>query len=77
MKGLPTYRWCKSLLVAAVLACCGLTGMAQDIHFSQFYFSPLNLNPAATGIFDGDYRIAGNHRQQWRSVTTPYTTFGI
>ena len=23
---------------------------AQDIHFSQFYASPLNLNPAATGV---------------------------
>jgi len=48
---------------------------AQDIHFSQFAASPLNLNPASTGFFDGDYRFAANHRRQWKSVTTPFSTF--
>ena len=50
---------------------------AQDIHFSQFYQSPFNLNPGLTGQFDGAYRFIGNQRTQWRSVTTPYTTFGL
>ncbi len=50
---------------------------AQDIHFSQFYNSPLNLNPALTGSFDGDIRIAANQRSQWSSVTVPYSTYGI
>ena len=49
----------------------------QDIHFSQFNLAPLNLNPAMTGSFNGDYRIAGNHRNQWSSVTIPYRTFGL
>ena len=49
--------------------------LAQDIHFSQFGSSPLNLNPAQTGFFDGDYRFVGNHRSQWKSVSKPYTTF--
>ncbi|HKR04210.1 MAG TPA: PorP/SprF family type IX secretion system membrane protein [Bacteroidia bacterium] len=48
---------------------------AQDIHFSQFNRSPLNLNPANTGFFDGDFRISGIHRNQWKSVTVPYKTF--
>jgi type IX secretion system PorP/SprF family membrane protein len=48
---------------------------AQDIHFSQFNRSPLNLNPANTGFFDGDYRFSGIHRMQWKSVTVPYKTF--
>ncbi|MEO5570839.1 MAG: PorP/SprF family type IX secretion system membrane protein [Bacteroidia bacterium] len=48
---------------------------AQDIHFSQFNRSPLNLNPANTGFFDGDYRFTGIHRNQWKSVTVPYKTF--
>ncbi len=48
---------------------------SQDIHFSQFLKSPLNLNPAYTGYFDGDYRFGGNHRNQWKSVTVPYKTF--
>lgn len=41
---------------------------AQDVHLTQYYFSPLNLNPAYTGLFDGDYRIVGNHRSQWAAV---------
>ncbi len=49
---------------------------AQDIHFSQFYASPLTLNPALTATSEGSYRITGIYRNQWRSVTTPYQTFG-
>ncbi|MEP7169886.1 MAG: PorP/SprF family type IX secretion system membrane protein [Bacteroidota bacterium] len=48
---------------------------AQDIHFSQFNRSPLNLNPANTGFFDGDFRFSGIHRNQWKSVTVPYKTY--
>lgn len=47
---------------------------AQDIHFSQFNRSPLNFNPALTGIFDGDKRVAINFRQQWKSVPVNYFT---
>ncbi|MCC6816577.1 MAG: PorP/SprF family type IX secretion system membrane protein [Saprospiraceae bacterium] len=39
--------------------------LAQDIHQSQFYTSPLNLNPALTGNFFGDQRFALNYRNQW------------
>ncbi len=49
----------------------------QDIHFSQFDLSPLNLNPAQTGQFVGDYRFVGNYRTQWSSVTVPYNTFSF
>ena len=47
---------------------------AQDPHFSQYQASPLTLNPAMTGYFDGDFRINGNFRQQWWSVGSPYIT---
>ncbi|MFH2143724.1 MAG: PorP/SprF family type IX secretion system membrane protein [Bacteroidota bacterium] len=50
---------------------------AQDMHFSQFDSSPLNLNPALTGTFNGDHRIVGNHRNQWRSITVPYKTYAF
>ncbi len=46
----------------------------QDIHFSQFESSPLNLSPAQTGSFDNDFRAVINHRNQWQSVTVPYLT---
>ncbi|MCH8903901.1 MAG: PorP/SprF family type IX secretion system membrane protein [Bacteroidetes bacterium] len=42
--------------------------MAQDIHFSQFYASPLTLNPGLTGLNSCDYRVAVIYRDQWKSV---------
>ena len=50
-------------------------GKAQDIHFSHFFAAPLNTNPALTGHFDGKYRIGGNYKNQWQSITRPYRTF--
>jgi type IX secretion system PorP/SprF family membrane protein len=47
---------------------------AQDPHFSQFFASPLTLNPAFTGKFDGDLRIAGNYRNQWPTINRAYNT---
>lgn len=37
---------------------------AQDLHFSQYYASPMTLNPALTGKFNGLYRITGIYRGQ-------------
>ncbi len=51
--------------------------LAQDVHFSQYYFSPLTLNPANTGNFKGDYRIFGNYRSQWRDISKAYNTFSV
>lgn len=50
---------------------------AQDIHFSQFFNTPLATSPGSIGAFDGDYRVHGIYRQQWRAVTRPYRTFGL
>ena len=50
---------------------------AQDIHLSQFWANPLYLNPAQAGMFDGDYRVAGAFRNQWRTVPVNYTTFSV
>ena len=49
---------------------------AQDLHFSQFFNSPLTTNPANTGFIpDGDYRLGINYRNQWSSImTVPYKT---
>jgi len=58
---------------------CGLflfqVSWAQDIHFSQGYHSPLNLNPALAGVFSGDLRFHSNYRSQWESVGVGYETF--
>src|SRR6202000_3268689 len=47
---------------------------AQDIHFSQFYETPLLGNPSLAGIFTGDYRVQGVYRDQWNSFTNAYRT---
>jgi len=46
----------------------------QDLHFSQFYNSPQNINPALTGVFNGDHRIMVSMRDQWRFVPVPWFT---
>ena len=45
---------------------------AQDLHYTQYDFAPLYLNPAQTGLFNGDYRVVANMRDQWFSVPVPY-----
>jgi len=49
----------------------------QDIHFSQFYESPLLLNPACAGATNSDFRFVVNYKNQWKSVITPYKTTAI
>jgi type IX secretion system PorP/SprF family membrane protein len=46
----------------------------QDIHFSQFFASPININPASAGMFTGDMRMFTNYRNQWKSIGTPFRT---
>lgn len=46
----------------------------QDVHFSQFFSSPLTVNPAQAGIFSGDIRVIANYRSQWGSIDVPYKT---
>jgi type IX secretion system PorP/SprF family membrane protein len=58
----------KYLLIPFLLFLSLFKVTAQDIHLTQYYFSPLNLNPAYTGRFDGDFRIVGNHRSQWGAI---------
>ena len=42
----------------------------QDLHFSQFYASPLTTNPALTGSFNGVARLSSNYRIQWDNINT-------
>ena len=49
---------------------------AQDLHFSQFFNSPLTTNPANTGFIpDADYRLGGHFRNQYSNImSAPYKT---
>jgi type IX secretion system PorP/SprF family membrane protein len=47
---------------------------AQDPNFSQFFASPLTINPALTGSPNADLRVFSNYRQQWLGNNTSYNT---
>lgn len=62
------------LCLGAMLTLAEATN-AQDVHFTQYFTSPMTLNPGLTGLTQSDYRVAANYRTQWGSVNnTPYTT---
>ncbi|NJL75896.1 MAG: type IX secretion system membrane protein PorP/SprF [Saprospiraceae bacterium] len=62
--------------LGAAMGCLMLFNMgAQDLHFSQFYHSPLNLNPALAGVHYGDFSFVSNYRSQWESIAVDYLTF--
>lgn len=65
------------LCLGVFLAVLTIGVRAQDPHFSQFFASPLTLNPALTGKFDGTFRVAGNYRNQWPAFNNVYTTSTI
>ncbi len=69
----------KSILITCMLALGAISLNAQDIHFSQFYMSPLNLNPAMTGVMNCNIRLAANYRNQWASVlrSNAYNTYSV
>ena len=64
----------KILLSLAVTVVMVAIADAQDPNFSQFFASPLTLNPALTGKFDGTLRVAGNYRNQWPTINNAYVT---
>ena len=48
---------------------------AQDFHLSMYDAAPTFLNPAMTGVFEGEWRLHTHYRTQWKSVNfKPYTT---
>ncbi|MFH1320703.1 MAG: PorP/SprF family type IX secretion system membrane protein [Bacteroidota bacterium] len=67
----------KNIIIYVILInLCNLC-YAQDIHFSQFYQTPLLINPALTGSFNGDMRALINYKDQWRSIASPYKTMAL
>lgn len=62
--------------ITTIITCilCCWQSHAQDVHFSQFFESPLWRNPSLAGIFTGDVRVQGVYRDQWNSVTNAYRT---
>jgi type IX secretion system PorP/SprF family membrane protein len=65
-------------IITSLLALVAIQASAQDVHFTQYFTSPLTLNPANTGLVNCDWRLSGNYRSQWGSVNaTPYQTASL
>jgi len=64
----------KNIFTTLGICFCIWSSYAQDFHLSQYWASPLNLNPALTGVFDDNVRLAANYRNQWFSYTS-FTTY--
>ena len=62
----------KQLLYVSVMI--AVQSNAQDPNFSQFFSSPLNINPALTGNINADWRAIANFRDQWIGPASPYVT---
>jgi len=67
----------KRLFVSIAFSCLALFSNAQDITFSQVAQTPLVINPALTGVFDGWERVTANHRSQWIGANTSFQTTSL
>lgn len=68
----------KKLLLTALCGCALHGGVvAQDLHFSQTIQTPLLINPAAAGVFDGWERVSVSHRNQWLGSSSRFTSTAV
>ena len=63
------------LIIAIVIGLRTIT-LAQDPEFSQYYFSPLYLNPAFAGTAS-DHRFIMNYRNQWPNIANGFVTYAF
>ena len=63
-------------LCTALLCICFQLSQAQDLHFSQYFSVPHQINAANTGYFNGDYRIGLDYKYQWPwGIQNGFSTF--
>jgi type IX secretion system PorP/SprF family membrane protein len=66
----------KYFLFLSVLV-SSLSIKAQDPQFSQITETPLLINPANTGFYNGHFRAIVNYRNQWQSMGKAFQTTNI
>lgn len=65
----------KRVLILVWIGCClSQLALAQDPQFSQYYQSPLYLNPGFTGITN-QQRATFIHRIQWPNLPQAFSTY--
>ncbi|MFT6333831.1 MAG: type IX secretion system PorP/SprF family membrane protein [Saprospiraceae bacterium] len=66
------------ILVGFLSFVCTVGAFAQDFHYTQYFHSPLGVNPALAGAFNGSYRINGVVRDQYRgSANKAFSGFSL
>jgi len=72
----PAQSYAMRNIILIIITTLGFNSalLAQDPHFSQYFSSPLTLNPANTGNFEGPGRLAMNFRNQWQGIGEPFIT---
>lgn len=64
----------KRLITAASFLVASFNLTAQDLHFSQFFNTPVALNPALTGFIKQDFRMNAIYRNQWKQANAQFAT---
>ncbi len=57
-----------------ILFLLSITLVAQDVHYSQWTKNPVFVSPSFTGSITDKMRITAQKREQWASVTVPFST---
>ncbi|WP_214070034.1 PorP/SprF family type IX secretion system membrane protein [Mucilaginibacter sp. dw_454] len=67
------------ILIAAILqvVIAGSLKAQIDPHFSQYYAYPMWLNPALTGVINGDARVTANYKNQYADINNAYKTTAV
>lgn len=73
MIGMKHYK--NTLSAVLCFFCISFFVNAQDIHFSQFDENAALVNPALIA-FENSFKASVIYKDQWRSVSVPYKTFG-
>ena len=64
------------LLIFTLFALCSSVSQAQDLVFSQFYNTPLVINPAFAGN-STSAQFSGNYRLQWPGLPGTYESVAL
>jgi len=76
MFNIKAFNFIKLLFIFIFLFITFKVFYAQDPHFSQFYATPIYLNPALTGATKCP-RVILNYRNQWPALGSTYVTYMI
>jgi len=68
----------KILSILLLMVLISMTVFTQELHYSYYHFTPLNVNPANAGAFNGSYRISGIFSDKQAAITPrPFRTFTL